>query len=423
MECAGCEIRVSNALAKIEGVTQVSADFSKNEAYITSEKNISDGEIISALENTGYAFDDRQKKSRNAVLYCIAAGVIVLYIVLKKLNLTYILNFFPEPDSSSGYFSLFVIGLLTSFHCIAMCGGINLSQSASAVKNNRSVLKSNIQYQLGRIISYSLIGGAVGALGGIFSVNSTAKGVITAAAGAFMLLMSLNIFGIFKPLRRLRVRLPDRLVGRASAYAASGGSFTIGLLNGFMPCGPLQSMQLYALSAGSFVKGFAAMLLFCLGTIPLLFLFGYFGGRLNQKFSGVMLKISAVIVLLLSLSMLQNGLALAGADIISVKNTDPTVAVVTGDVQTVISAADYSSYEPITVQKGIKVKWTLNVPEGKLIGCNNEIIIPEYGIDAKLSEGDNLIEFTPTQSGTFTFTCWMGMIKSTVTVVDDIDDI
>ena len=57
-----------------------------------------------------------------------------------------------------GYGALFVIGLITSVHCIAMCGGINLSQTLSSEKNG-SMLRNSLQYNIGRVISYSVIGG------------------------------------------------------------------------------------------------------------------------------------------------------------------------------------------------------------------------------------------------------------------------
>ena len=62
------------------------------------------------------------------------------------------------------------------------------------------------------------------------------------------------------------------------------------------------------------------------------------------------------------------------------------------------------------------LKWTIVAEEGTLNGCNNEIIIPSYGKQQKLELGENIIELTPTQAGTITYTCWMGMISSTITV-------
>ena len=331
-----------------------------------------------------------------------------------------IFSYFPEAEEGASYITLFLIGLMTSFHCIAMCGGINLTQSTAAVKNGRAPLRSNIEYQAGRVISYSLIGGFIGLLGSVFSINSTAKGCIMIAAGIFMVIISFNILGAFDFLKKFQITIPGRLTAKISRFGRGKGSFVTGLLNGFMPCGPLQSMQIFALSTGSFVSGFLSMFCFGTGTVPFLFLFGFFGGKLNRKFSGWMMRISAALILLLSLSMLTNGLSLTGVNIALTGTKSSVSTEDTADMQKVTSTMTYTSYEAITVEKGIQVEWTLVVPEDTLVGCNNRISIPEYDLEITLEEGENIITFFPEESGTFTFTCWMGMIRSTITVVDEL---
>ncbi len=94
-------------------------------------------------------------------------------------------------------------------------------------------------------------------------------------------------------------------------------------------------------------------------------------------------------------------------------------ATVKDGVQYVTSNVSDGGYEPITVQQGIPVKWTLNAPNGSLNGCNSSLIIPEYNLKIELKVGENLIEFTPDKSGTFAFSCWMGMIRSSISVVGE----
>ena len=62
--------------------------------------------------------------------------------------------------------------------------------------------------------------------------------------------------------------------------------------------------------------------------------------------------------------------------------------------------------------------WTIIVPKGKLNGCNGEILIPAYQIDLVLQEGENHVIFLPEQPGTISYSCWMGMIRSTIEVID-----
>lgn len=94
----------------------------------------------------------------------------------------------------------------------------------------------------------------------------------------------------------------------------------------------------------------------------------------------------------------------------------PTATVQDG-VQYVTSKVISGGYEPILVQQGIPVKWTLIATNASLNGCNSTLIIPEYNLEIQLKPGENIIEFTPDQSGTFVFSCWMGMLRSSISVV------
>lgn len=96
-------------------------------------------------------------------------------------------------------------------------------------------------------------------------------------------------------------------------------------------------------------------------------------------------------------------------------------AIVSDGVQTVATTLDNGIYDPIIVQKGIPVKWTITANDGDLSGCNNKMVIRDYNVEKKLIAGENVIEFTPTASGKIVYSCWMGMVGSTITVVDDIN--
>ena len=88
-------------------------------------------------------------------------------------------------------------------------------------------------------------------------------------------------------------------------------------------------------------------------------------------------------------------------------------------LQVVKSTLTSRTYPAITVQVGVPVKWIINAPQGSINGCNKRIFIDEYGIEYTFTQGENIIEFTPDKTGTFQYSCWMGMIHSTITVVDN----
>ena len=94
------------------------------------------------------------------------------------------------------------------------------------------------------------------------------------------------------------------------------------------------------------------------------------------------------------------------------------MALVTEKTQYVTTEIDYGSYESFTVRRGIPVEWTIVVPEGRLNGCNGEIIVPAYDLSIKLSEGENKVTFVPEEAGTVPYSCWMGMIRSSIEVVE-----
>ncbi|HEX3044166.1 MAG TPA: heavy metal transporter, partial [Bacillota bacterium] len=80
-------------------------------------------------------------------------------------------------------------------------------------------------------------------------------------------------------------------------------------------------------------------------------------------------------------------------------------------------------YQPFVVQKGIPVRWTIKAKAEDLNGCNNPVTIPKYNIQKKLVPGDNVIEFTPSEEGNITYTCWMGMISSNIKVVSNLSKV
>ena len=222
-------------------------------------------------------------------------------------------------------------------------------------------------------------------------------------AGVFMMIMGLNMLNVLPFLRKLTPHMPKAFAKKADEGAKGKGPLYVGLLNGLMPCGPLQAMQLYALSTGSIFTGAISMLLFSLGTVPLMFGLGALSSLLSKKFTHKMMTASAVLVIAMGIFMLNSGMSLSGVSIAAAPGTasatSSNVPKIENGVQTVTSKVTARAYEPITVQKGIPVKWILHADNGSLNGCNNSIVVPKFNIQKKLQTGDNVIEFTPAQAG------------------------
>ena len=418
MFCTNCEKRVQEALLSLPGVKSAAASFTNETVIVVYDEGVVQSALLKQeIEKLGY--ETVSDRNRYIQIVSVLIILLALYVIFNHLGWTRVFNIFPNIEKSLDLGMLFVIGLLTSVHCIAMCGGINLTQSTMAAKGSTGIVRSNLAYNSGRVISYTVIGGIVGGIGSGISFNGAFRGTITVLVGIIMIIMALSLLGVFRPLRKLPLHLPAGLYRKLAGSLPEKSSFVIGLLNGFMPCGPLQSMQIYALSTGSILRGALSMLLFSLGTVPLMLGLGLFSGRLNRQKAGYMLTVSALLIFVMGIHMTGNGLTLSGISLFPESGSENAVmAENTGEMQYVRTEVDYGSYEAFVVRKGVPVEWTIVVPEGKLNGCNGEIVVPDMDLTVKLREGENVVSFTPDKTGTIPYSCWMGMIKSSISVIE-----
>ncbi|OHD17257.1 MAG: heavy metal transporter [Spirochaetes bacterium GWD1_27_9] len=436
MFCTGCERIISNAIKNLSGVKETKASYSKNEVKVKFDESIlSIDKIVKAIEEEGYEVKeilnqkeeqieekDKNKNQMASILQLVGILVIIfaVYLIIKN---TIGFNYIPQLNNSVSLGFIFVIGFFTSFHCIAMCGGINLSQCVSYKFPDNSKfakLKPSLLYNLGRIISYTIIGGIVGGIGSVLSFSNTTKSIIVIIAAIFMVIMGLNMLNIFPFLKNINIKLPSFIETKLFKNMSKHGPFYVGLLNGLLPCGPLQTMQIYALGTGSIIKGALSMLFFSIGTVPLMFGFGFFATFLNKKFSNILMRVSAILVIVLGVIMLNRGLSFSGISTINISTEKTGIAKINGNEQFVQTVLKPNNYQPIIVQKGIKVKWTIKAEKQDINSCNESMIVPNYNIQHAFKEGDNVVEFMPDKEGTFAFSCWMGMITSNIKVVNDI---
>jgi len=417
IHCEHCIEVITSELLNNKNIKSVT--IKNNIAHITYENKLTNKEIINTIKRIDYFtkeeyISDNLKNIDSKIqlkeFIIIVVILFVLWFLVNKLFGYNIFNVIPNIDSSITYGMLFVTGILTSIHCISMCGAINLIAIYDTNKN----YKRSLLYNLGRVLSYTLIGGLVGLIGSIFTLSNIANGIVILIASLIMLVMSFNMLGI------IDFKIPFKKIG---IKRKTRNAFIVGLLNGLMPCGPLQAMQVYALSTGSFIKGALSMFLFSLGTVPLMILVGIFYNIVKGKGKIIVNKVASVLILILSIVMLNRGLITLGIDISKLFNNygNYTSAKIEGDYQVVEFDLEYNDYEDIIVQKGIPVKMIIHVDKKYLTGCNSELELRDFDKKVKLEVGDNVIEFTPNQEGIYTYTCWMNMIKNNIKVVDDIN--
>jgi len=455
MSCQLCARRIEDSLRAVPGVSAVKADFGSRKAEVTYDAaRVTPEMLCAAVKAAGYGASLLPPGAALGRTAAKLAALWVLYFLLEHFGVLNLLVPSQLADSSMGYGMLFVTGILTSVHCLAMCGGIGLSQSLAGVK--RASLGPMLQYHLGRLVSYvtlgALLGGLGGWLGSFGGLSYGFQGGLKLLAGLVMLLMGLNMLGLLPRLPQI----PGLRIPRPKGLPP----FAVGLLNGFMPCGPLQSMLLLALASGSALRGGLSMLCFCLGTLPLLLGFGSFAAWLGKRFTAAVLSGGAVMIAVFGLAMLSQGGSLTGlfsqsalllaalwlcvalflgklpisawkravasclvlALCLGIPKLLPKpvvldTAYLDGDIQVVESVLASGSYPDIHVSVGIPVKWIIHADASEINGCNNQIYSQALGLDTTFYPGDNIIEFTPPgKPGVYYYSCWMGMIYGTVTV-------
>lgn len=429
MRCRGCKNLIEGEVKSLPGVKNVNVDYGKGTAHIEYDSSFDRKGAEDAIKGLGYGVSSGKQLSFLPIL-----AVITLFGVVYSL-VSYFGGFGLLAKLNEGNLSLgliLVIGILASFHCVGMCGGFiaayTLKDSASpdGPAGNAGTRKPHLLYNLGRLISYTAIGGILGSLGSIFNINPAFSGSLLVIAGVFMLLMSLSLLTGFSWLKKIRLNTPEFIGKYIYANRQSSnpkGPLFIGLATGFMPCGPLQAMQLYALATGTFFGGASAMFLYSLGTIPLMFGLGSLlstisGSRLKQVY-----KISGAIVLLLGIMTIGRGL--------SNFNFNPDPASEAGSAgmeeakegyQTIIMDVTNTGYKPnvIKIKKDIPVRWIIR--DRGITGCTDEIILylGNRQIKKKLDQAENIIEFTPQGDSEIRFSCWMKMVWGKF-IIDDGD--
>lgn len=423
MTCTSCEGRVERALKKVTGVVNVMASYSAQQVTVEYNSEICNNEQLKeAIKKAGYS-----TKNSNNIKF--AGFFIVVAAILLIGNSTLGFDMSSKLNNAS-YMVLFIVGMLTSIHCVGMCGGIMLTQSIlKEEKSKFQTLMPAILYNAGRVTSYTIIGGIVGALGSVLSLSLNVKAGLQIFAGVFMVIMGLNMAG-FSIFRKLNIKLPW---SSCSVKRKPKAPFLVGMLNGLMPCGPLQTMQLYALGTGSALNGALAMFVFSLGTFPLMLGFGAISGFLSKGYTKQLLKFSGFLVIILGIIMGNRGLALAGVRVPSINTlvqgtstsaSQANIAKPTMEdgVQVIRMTADNQGYTPnvFYVEKGVPVKWIIT--GSKLNSCNNAVVIPSLNIQKTLKSGENIIEFTPDDKD-INFSCWMGMIRGVIKVTDNLDSV
>ncbi len=435
MHCASCEVLIERKLANVHGIRNVKVSRTKETAEVEYEGDVRLEDLQKEIEADGYTLTPKEaiqpvigqlitSKRRWAEIGAVAIIIFGLYLLFKQLN---VLPDIGITDNMS-YGVIFLIGLVAATStCLAVAGGLLLAVAARYNETNPSLsgrqkFMPHIYFNLGRIVSYTILGGLVGILGSMLTLSSTVTGILTIAASVLMVLVGIQLLDIFPWTNKFSLKMPKFIAHKihdASQNPRKGAaySFLFGGSTFFLPCGFTQALQLYVLSKGSFTIGALTMLAFSLGTLPSLAGIGAFSSFARGNLKRHFITFSAVLVIILGLFNLPNGLTLVGASIASpsFQGAVPDVpqlqnAQLVDGKQVIELKVDYLDYYPtsFTVFQGVPVEWRI---DGRTAaGCAQVISVPKLGVTEYLPKNEvKIIQFTPKDVGQIKFSCSMGM--------------
>jgi sulfite exporter TauE/SafE/copper chaperone CopZ len=312
--CNSCKILIEDMLNEQAGVENPRVNLKQE--TVSFETSLNDGpqklaEILTEkLKHNGYTLSVEkkvgEKKNSGVILQALPIGLafLALFFVVQKSG---ILNF--GLGGTVTPLTSFIIGLIASVSsCLAVVGGLVLSLSATVSQDKISDVKPMMLFHGGRLISFAVLGGVLGAIGSAIGISFTVTAILGVIASVVMIILGLNLVGIFE---KNMIALPSGVFSffRKMEHKTMA-PFLVGVGTFFLPCGFTQAMQVAALSSGSFLSGLLIMGTFALGTLPMLALLSFGSASMSQsKHAPLFFKSAGVLVIGLGAFALLAGLA------------------------------------------------------------------------------------------------------------------
>lgn len=209
--------------------------------------------------------------------------------------------------------SAVALGFLGSFHCVGMCGPIAFMLPVSQ-DNSFKKISQIIAYHTGRLLAYSLIGLCFGLIGKSLNIFGLQQ-QLSIAIGVLMIIAivipihTFNKYNFSKPVFILISKV-KRELGAALKKKSADTFLTIGFLNGFLPCGLVYMAVFASIAIGNAWYSSLYMILFGIGTIPLMTTAVYLGKFLNSGIKKHLQKAIPIVVILIGVLFILRGLEL-----------------------------------------------------------------------------------------------------------------
>lgn len=302
MHCISCEILLEKELKKIAGVELIMLSHKKWVMEIRYETEQDYRQVVAVIERNGFSVQEDQgdqgtNSQTNFLLNVIAILIVVILYIFSTI---FDLNRYIPDINTLSYSSAFLVGIIASIStCLAITWGIIIwfSKYIDATHTKWGHMKVQLWFQMGRILWFFLLWGVLWATGKLINISFSFTGILTFSIGILLLYMGLNIMGILPSLSRFWLHMPKSFVSKIENLWQPQFAPIVGALTFFLPCWFTQTMQLLAISSGSFWSGALVMMFFALWTFPVLFSVGLGSSYFNDKKLPMVNKIIASFLL------------------------------------------------------------------------------------------------------------------------------
>lgn len=323
MHCKACVILTESELIEVQGISDAKASLKDFSVQVTGDFGDKNAEQVAqdlsiVLKPHGYTLSVEKEEhlakwSDFRIAIPVALGFILFFVILQKLGIVNLIN-----ASKVSYGTAFFVGLIASVStCMAVVGGLVLSMSANFAKEGDSI-RPQVLFHIGRLVSFFILGGVIGALGSTFQLGTIGTFVLSFLVALVLLILGINLLDVFPWAKKLQPTMPNFIGKRVHSLKNISHTLTpllVGVATFFLPCGFTQSMQIYTLTTGSFLTGSFIMFSFALGTLPVLALLSFSSLGIHKKAqSGIFFKTAGLIVIFFGIFNLIN--ALVGVGII-----------------------------------------------------------------------------------------------------------
>ncbi|MCW1949232.1 MAG: sulfite exporter TauE/SafE family protein [Candidatus Shapirobacteria bacterium] len=396
LHCKSCEILIEEKLANKKGIKKADVILAENKLIIEAKKKISLEKLNKWFEGSEYIFGENFEKEKGSKWWILGVVVIAgLFILLGRVGWSQFINI----NSQTSWIVLFLLGIVAGF---STCGALLSGMVVSFGRESYKII-------LGRILSYTVMGGLLGYTGEKLALGGLMNGLMIVVS-LMMIVVAMQMLGI-KWANKIggswSKQFSKKIVNNNLAWVA-------GLLAVFLPCGFTLLAEGSAMVSGSLLGGSGIMLMFATGSSIPLWLIGKGIGRIkNQKAVGLLVLFFVFYNLWFWMMPQVNSVQ---KDTVEIKTTNQDKVKV---IKLQYTAFGLSPYQ-ITVNKGEKVRLEIEVKESQY-GCMSTILLP--GMFAKpqtLTKGKTLVmEFTPNKVGIYKFVCAMGVPhKGEINVVE-----